>query len=656
MSFCRGIYLFLPLILLLLTGLKAEAQEDSLKAVPIDSSVVRTQRNTSGLLERSGGVSLSGTLAAQLPRLMGSSDMLRYAQYLPFVQSTSDIDSGIRIYGCENSHNFINIDGIPVYGCQHLLGLFSIFTPSHFEKISIMTRSPHESRLGGEIEMTSKTEVPSRPGGEINVGLMEAEGSFFTNLGDRTSMYVSARRSYLNLLYGKFLEIEDYPFTYNLTDVNFSLTSQLGTSDKLGARFYWGQDNVICRIEDYLLSVDDRWGNILGGIIWDHSFTSAKLSQELYATNYGNRLDLDYSQTGKNHNSSITDIGYSATLSFDSRLTAGVKFSYYRTSFAQNTFEADAWVSQEHDFTYWLSMSASARLEYFRADDRRNHFGFSPDLDFTFRLPGAGKIILGASVRHQYIFQTGITSLNMPLEFWFTAGRYSDPQRSINVDANYKFDFLAGRYSLNAGTYYNYLTGQVEYDSNLLDLIRAEDRFEDHLLHGKGFNFGANVMLRKNTGKFTGWVSYCFGRSLRQFEEKGASGYYPSSHERPHELKALGVYHLDNWDFSATFILASGLPFTPAKSFYLNSGQLICNYGEYNSVRLPAYIRLDLSVNCYFSKDHHNGLNLSLYNVTCNSNYATYRLFYNKDNDTFAYLPMGMRLYCLPSISYFHKF
>jgi len=657
------IRLFLSVSMLLTVGINAEAQVDSVKAASIDSTVVRITRNTSGLIDLGRGVSFDVSLSEQLPRLLGSSDPLRYIQFLPWVQSTSELDAGIRIYGCDNSHNFVNIDGIPVYGSQHLFGLFSIFMPSHFDKVNVMTQVLNESRLGGEVQMVSKTDIPSRIGGEINVGLMEAEGSFFTNIGKKTALYASVRRSYLNLLYGKFLTLEGVPFVYNMTDANLTLSSQPGRNDQICARFYWGQDNIDCSANNYLLSARDRWGNILGGISWQHSFSGAELMQQIYVTNYRNDADITYSQSSLYPSSSITDLGYTAQMSFCKRMSAGAKFAYYnilpqRSNTAaiaeQNVFEGSLWVSKTHDFYHWLQFVADAKLEYFKGDDKRDFWGFSPAFNLTFRIPNNGKIILGAALRHQYLFQTGVSNLNMPLEFWLSAGQYSDPQRSADVDLQYKLDFLEGQYSFSAGAYYKYLTNQLEYDGQILDLIRYGDSFSQHLLHGDGNNYGASVMLQKNSGKLTGWVSYCYSRAIRYFN--GLSQPCPSVHDRPHEFKLVAVYHLKHWDFSGTFICASGTPFTPAKSFYINAGQLICNFAEYNSQRLPAYVRLDLSVNYYFKENHINGLNLSLYNVTCRDNASSYKLYFDAEDNTFSYVPVSMKLFCLPSISYFHKF
>ena len=83
-----------------------------------------------------------------LPKLLGNTDPIRFVRLLPAVQTNSECDSGIHIQGCDNAHNDISLGGIPVYGVNHLLGLFSVFNPSHYGRMTYSESSP-SNRLGG---------------------------------------------------------------------------------------------------------------------------------------------------------------------------------------------------------------------------------------------------------------------------------------------------------------------------------------------------------------------------------------------------------------------------------------------------------------------------------------------------------------------------
>ena len=42
---------------------------------------------------------------ASLPSILGNSDPLHFAQMLPSMQSSSELDAGIHIQGCDHQHN-----------------------------------------------------------------------------------------------------------------------------------------------------------------------------------------------------------------------------------------------------------------------------------------------------------------------------------------------------------------------------------------------------------------------------------------------------------------------------------------------------------------------------------------------------------------------
>ena len=196
----------------------------------------------------------------------------------------------------------------------------------------------------------------------------------------------------------------------------------------------------------------------------------------------------------------------------------------------------------------------------------------------------------------------------------------------------------------------------MEYYGDFFDFFNSSYSLEDHLLHGKGFNYGINFIIHKQTGNPTGWISYSYGRALRRFNNPDFSGIYPANHERIHELNAVCTYKYDKWDFSGTFVFASGAPFTAPEAFYLSSGQIITKFGEHNACRMRPYIRLDLSATYILTKDQkqESGINFSLYNALRRYNDVMYRI--SVEDYGYRYTAIGFFLQLVPSISYYHKF
>ena len=211
-------------------------------------------------------------------------------------------------------------------------------------------------------------------------------------------------------------------------------------------------------------------------------------------------------------------------------------------------------------------------------------------------------------------------------------------------------------FAFSGGIYAKQLFNQVEYRGDIMDFFTTSYNLDDFLLKGSGYNIGLNLMLHKQSGKLTGWLSYSLGRALRRFDNPDYSGWYPANHERIHELNAVCAYDHNQWNFSGTFVYATGLPFTAPKSFYLSSGQLIAEFGRHNACRMRPYIRLDLSVSYDIISNEkcESGINLSIVNALARKNDIIYKLKMSKEE--FWYYRTHFLLTIIPSISYYHRF
>jgi len=169
---------------------------------------------------------------------------------------------------------------------------------------------------------------------------------------------------------------------------------------------------------------------------------------------------------------------------------------------------------------------------------------------------------------------------------------------------------------------------------------------------------GASFMLRKQSGRLTGWVAYTLGRSLRRFDHPAYPDVYPANHERRHEFNLVLSWKSGKWDLGGSFVAAEGTPFTAVESMYVVQNQLVCNFGAHNAARFRPYFRLDLSANYYFFQEADGrscGLNVSVYNATCRRNDIFYRLSFTEDR-RFSYSADSFTLSILPSVGFFYRF
>jgi ferric enterobactin receptor len=79
---------------------------------------------------------------------------------------------------------------------------------------------------------------------------------------------------------------------------------------------------------------------------------------------------------------------------------------------------------------------------------------------------------------------------------------------------------------------------------------------------GEGFTQGLDVLLRKTGGIYTGWIAYTLSKAANRFPEILNGRSFPASNDRRHQLQLVNQLHLGDWNLSATYVFASGRPYT----------------------------------------------------------------------------------------------
>lgn len=649
-----------------------EPQRDSVSK--LDSTVVSASRNLSLIIPGTGLKSSVRTeLLRRAPSLLGNSDPLRFVRMLPGVATGSELDAGIHIQGTEHQHCIVSSEGVPIYGASHLLGLFSVFIPGHYSSMEYSTLEHNASRLGGSVEMKLPQDLPERFGGEFNAGLISAEGSVSAPLGKKSALFASLRKSYINTLYGSFLQLDDNAFKYGFGDANLTFLFRPGEDDLVWADFYGGMDNLGYGSYENGMDVDLDWHNLMGALHWQRRREDRSLKQSLYYTGFGLGMDVRHDFFDISMPSDIATAGYKAAFSMK-RLAASVDLAFHRAhpqriaseggyfrqsspNELQRAFEGAVSLSYAIlDRLDW-NVTAVAKGQFFHDGSRLSPY-FSPYISASRSLGKAGKLSASAGIQRQFLFQTGLSSVALPYEFWLLAGKYSKPQSSFFAQAGYDLDLEGGAWRLSAEVYWRELRHQLEYKGSILDFVREDYALNDCLLKGDGRNYGLSLMLRKQAGQLTGWAAYTVGRSLRSFDDPGYPDIYPSAHERIHEFNVMASWTSGKWELGGSFVAASGTPFTAVESMYVAQNQLICNFAEHNGARLRPYIRLDFSANWYIRRrpgGRGNGLNFSLYNALGRKNDIFYRINLSEDR-RFSYRSIYYKIMFLPSLGYFHKF
>lgn len=127
---------------------------------------------------------------------------------MPGVQAGTEGFSGLYVRGGGPDQNLILLDGIPIYNADHLLGVFSIFTPEAVKKVTLF-KSSFPARYGGRL--SSIVDVRTNDGdmkryhGALSIGTLtdkiHLEGPI---IKDRTSFSLSGRGTHTAFLSNLF--------------------------------------------------------------------------------------------------------------------------------------------------------------------------------------------------------------------------------------------------------------------------------------------------------------------------------------------------------------------------------------------------------------------------------------------------------------------
>lgn len=675
-------------IILLLLGIATQAvhaqKPEGERSIHLDSVTVSGQRRSLQVRHQADALLVDMQFMNNLPQILGNADPMHYAQMLPGVQTNNEYQGGIHVQGCDNEHNYLSIDGVPVYNVTHMLGFFSTFNSTHFPSMAL-TESAQQAgfanRLGAELAMQAPEEVPDRVHVDASAGLISSQGTLRLPLNDHSGLTLSLRGSYVNLLYSRWLKAEEMRIRYSFYDVNATYVNHLGQHHTILVDAYSGNDHGELQGEDRMkLAMDDKWGNTLGAFHWRYkSDGGVRMQNSLYVTNYHNRAHLDMLQDRYGLSSRITDAGWRNQLSWQ-RWSGGAEVVRHdiRPQTVENSTIDSHRQASARTHSLEMSLHAGYHLPLLRnvaADlgvrgnlyhaDGRTFSSLNPSVKLGYA-HGDTRLSLSYAMRHQYLFQAGFSDIGLPTEFWFSASRECLPQWAHGVNAKVEQYLWQRRWQVGLSLHYKRLYHQVEYGGTALDITASEYRMEDQLLYGDGENYGVGVMLSKCTGRLTGWLSYSYARAKRTYPmDASGNGYdpqgerhtYPANHDRPHELNLVATYTLPrHWSFGTTMVACSGTPFTAPKAVYVMNNNLMSLFSEHNANRLRPYWRMDISANYRWKtrRGLEHGLNLSVYNVLCRENDIFHCIDTEKNGKTY-YRTVSFFAPLLPSVSYFIK-
>ena len=200
--------------------------------------------------------------------------------------------------------------------------------------------------------------------------------------------------------------------------------------------------------------------------------------------------------------------------------------------------------------------------------------------------------------RYQTLHQLNSTDYTqLPFNLWWNASTDFQPALSQNLEIS--LNWKTNPICLSV-TLFNSRREGLQYFSPNRFGYRSASSF-NNLERYNSETSGLELTAIKQSGSWTGWLSYELSKTMWKLSGFTTSDPFPADFDRRHTLKGLINFKLGQWDFSLTGIYASGRPVTPidrvySMYFYGTYPRAYFTEGPVNSVRTPDYARLDLHI------------------------------------------------------------
>ncbi len=592
-----------------------------------------------------------------VPVLLGERDILKTIQLLPGIKSAGEGNTGFYARGGSTDQNLILLDEAPIYNSAHLLGYVSIFNSDAIKDVTVMTGAiPAEygGRLSSVLDIRTDDGNAKTFGGTGGIGLLDSRLTIDGPIvKDQGSFIVSGRRTYADL----FLHLSR-DTTINRTslyfyDLNIKANYTVGEKDKVFASAYLGRDNF-----NYPNVFGFNWGNTTATLRWNHvigdnlfSNTSLIYSDYSYANTVGAGL-LNFVIT-----SGIRDFDFKSDFQYFMNAQTTMKFglnaiyhTFYPgsitsgpTTYAINgsvetryAMENAAYFSHEFQPLSWLKVDYGVRGSMFSllgpgtaytfdeygdvvatsayggGKTIKTYSALEPRLAVNILFDEANSMKASYTRTAQYLHLLSNSTTTNPSDLWIPSSNNVRPEFADQVSVGYFRNFDDNMVESSIEVYYNNMMTLIDF-RNGAD-FQLNPTVESLLLTGRGWSYGAELLVRKKIGQVTGWLSYTLSRTMEQFPEIDNGQPFPARQDETHDIAIVGVYDLnDRWHLAATWVYNTGSAVTFPGGNYIVEGRLVPYYTSRNGYRMPAYHRLDVSVTYFFSKN--SNLNFSVYNL-----------------------------------------
>jgi hypothetical protein len=574
-----------------------------------------------------GVIDIPIQMIKELPAILGETDVLKVIQLLPGVQSGNEGTTGFFVRGGNSDQNLVQLDEAVVYNPNHLFGLFSTFNTSALNNVTLI-KGGFPAQYGGRL--SSILDITMKEGNNQKYKVQGGIGLISSNLTvegpivkEKASFIISVRRTYLDLLIKPFLP-KGITTTYNFYDLNAKINWQVTKKDRLFLSGFKGNDKA-AYTDASSINYGIHFGNSTATLRWNHLFgpklfSNASLIYNNYLLNLSTIQGKYYAQVY----SGINDINGKMEFQYfpnnKHKLLFGANYTYHvftssgkSDKIPQNSpvttiqtskipprysSEMAIYLNDEYTISKRVGLNAGIRTPAFITKDV-SYYKWEPRATLKISLDSTSSIKAAYTVMNQFLHIVPSSTASLPFDVWIPSSKITKPQRSEQYALGYFKNFKENKFEASVEVYYKTMQNEVAFKEGTQLLEKTS--IDSSLVFGKGWSYGGEFFLKKNAGKFTGWVAYTLSWTYQQFKDLNYGEKFPFKYDRRHVLSLVGVYQLSKrWTISADFVFSTGSAYTlPVGRVNVADGGSLYDgvyyvYDKRNNYRLNPYHRLDI--------------------------------------------------------------
>jgi hypothetical protein len=676
--------------------------EAMIKETSIDEVIITGERKDQNVKDPIMGVERLDTKEiAKIPVIFGEKDLLKTMQLLPGVKNAGEGSSGFYVRGGGSDQNLVLLDEAPVYNASHLLGFFSTFN-SDAIKDAVLYKGNQSANFGGRL--SSVLDIKMNEGNSKRYNVSGGLGLISSKLNvegpivkDKSSFLISGRRTYADV----FLQASDRfkDNTLFFYDLNAKLNYRLSKRDRLFVSGYFGRDK---------LGLGDvfgiSWGNITGTARWNHIVNDKLFSNTSFIfSKYDYKVSINGGDVSFDITSKIQDFNlkqeFQYFLNNRNKLRYGANVIHHAITpgqvsaneasginvknlkaagtvesalFLMNDWNVNEKITVNYGlrasglsvlgngdefYTYNSDGSLASTTVYASNKLLKTYFFLEPRASFSWEYKKSASIKGAYSRNTQNIQQVSNSTSGSPTDVWLSTSLNTKPGISDQIAIGWFKNFQENTYELAIESYYKAMQNQLDYRNGANQ--QANEKLEGELLSGIGRAYGLELMFKKKSGRFTGWVSYTLSRTERKIDGINDNKWYLAKQDRTHDISIVGIYDITpKLSVSALFVFYTGNAITFPSGKYELDGQTYFIYTDRNGYRMPNYHRLDLGLTWIRknTEKYESSWNFSIYNAYARENAYSISFRTNEANPAITEAVQTTLFKIVPAITYNFKF